>query len=190
MNNQFTRILGDQSLTSTQLSDVQQYSTINNLIVAANNDDRNVATLLTNEINTLHTIALGDKRYSSAKARNILNHFYEYDLKAISAGNIDELRDLAFKESIVSSTTDKKEIKFEINPNPTNGRVNLSYTGDYVQDVQYAIIDNVGKVVRFGLLGLQNDMMLDLTGLPSNTYRLRLYHGSKVLENKRIILIQ
>jgi len=92
--------------------------------------------------------------------------------------------------SVRALNFDEPDADFAVFPNPTAGPLTLVSRNldTYTAGVQYQVLDNTGKVVRFDRL-VDENLTLDLSGLASGGYNLRILNGQKQVAKFQVAVV-
>jgi ELWxxDGT repeat protein len=88
--------------------------------------------------------------------------------------------------SISTGTEDLiSDVKFEIYPNPNTGQFILET--NYLQSVNYSIVNSLGEEVSFGEMGGSNKIVINMENLPNGIYFVLLKYESQTVSKKVLI---
>jgi N-acetylneuraminic acid mutarotase len=146
------------------------------------NPTNNAWTLTTNFLGTSRSdmlaFAIGNKAYAGngnqCGASCYINDWYEFSQSSTSIISID-----------------KQQIKFNLYPNPTNGKLNFDYENLHNEPAALTLYDALGKQVQsYELSPTTNVMSIDLSGLNNGLYYYQVLSNSKYVGGDKLIIMK
>ncbi len=99
-----------------------------------------------------------------------------------------QLRDLFIGEAEVVSVGELEGTSIDIQPNPTQGLVNVLFSGETISDVNIQVFSVSGQLMQQQFYGgVQNNVQLDLSDYTNGLYLVKLTNKEKSLTSKIVL---
>lgn len=110
-----------------------------------------------------------------------------YNVQSNQYGNIVEGVQQPF-EIMVLANTNFLAITLTVSPNPTTGILYLASGENFdLTDVNYALFDNTGKILKQKTVVTQNSESIKMDNLPQGFYILTISRNNQILKSFKII---
>ncbi len=144
VNNAFSNLITNGNLSQDELSDLNSYQTLINLLITVGNSGNNLSSLSQVQIDAVEVIASTGGRYSSSMAQGILETFYDI----VITQNVESDSNIMVLEFLENTTTglqdDNVGNNIKIFPNPTFGDFFIS--NKTTSNVELQIFDSIGRL--------------------------------------------
>ncbi len=108
-----------------------------------------------------------------------------YTVAATAANTCTNATTFIQNVSICTALNETEQFaEFKIYPNPTNGEVNLSFTGDDIRAIE--IVDLIGKKV-YSTISIKQDLLIDAASFNKGIYFINIYSDNLKTSKKLIV---